>query len=368
MTHLTSTCKGKVRLGHLATHFPEHLPGGFVRKALVPPPIQEGAGPRLHGASGTEEIAALGFRVAAAADEAGRAVLTRLRQVAHEEVGEALPHASVSGAGHLQICCSKAWVGHQCLDLGIASSCPVTQCIREDNIGELGLLISGPAGAAEGSPAQLVATQVPTVLLQVRSVHGLLGHGAGPAAMVHHPGLAPQVGCLLQQRPDLGGEKEVGEMVGLHLRVAAVTRGFVLHRHDARVVTKHIQTARSEAPQLLASLSHTGKAHQIAGHQAELAARHGLLQGLQGIIGPGRRPVQHEHNGAELCTDLGANVTCTRGAACDGHSLPIHALQSLAERREMHTGNGCRLAIRCAAANGAHCTKVCRSSQTCWPT
>mmetsp|Transcript_70766 Transcript_70766/g.229915 ORF Transcript_70766/g.229915 Transcript_70766/m.229915 type:complete len:364 (-) Transcript_70766:250-1341(-) len=272
--------------GNGRAHLPQHLPRGLVGEGLFRLLRLQHARPR-HPIRPIE-VAALHVRAAAASEEWHGAVLPGLPHVVHEECGEGLAHATVLGGAHLKVRGGETWVRHQRLHLRAVGGRAVAQSIGVDQVGELRLLVARPAGAAEGQHAEVVAPEVATVLLQVLLVQRFFAVAAavpGAAAVVHDAGLASAACGLLKERPNLGCQQVVREMVRLHLGVTTVLCRLILGSHDARIVAQNIEPRAAQLLlELLCRLRNAREAHQVARHQSDLSLRCRLLQGLQGSV------------------------------------------------------------------------------------
>mmetsp|Transcript_144609 Transcript_144609/g.463354 ORF Transcript_144609/g.463354 Transcript_144609/m.463354 type:complete len:279 (+) Transcript_144609:309-1145(+) len=265
------------------------------------------------------ELAGVGFRVATATQDAHRGVFLGMHRALEDLIHNASRHplevvhpASVNGADR-QVGGRDTGVRHENFDFGTRSLQLVVKCIGEDDIGEFCLLVALEIGTLE----HLVAgpAKVPTVFAEVlgvqRIAHFGFVHLAGSTGMVHDPCLAASICRLLQELHAEACEQEVGEVVGLHLNVAAVLGGDVPKAHDAGVVAQNVEAAaRQLTLQLQAGLPHALEAHQIAVHEQWLwgPARCGDSPHLvEGGICARRGPVDHDDPRLQLGTDLRAD-------------------------------------------------------------
>merc|ERR1719330_1713365 len=116
------------------------------------------------------------------------------------------------------------------LDFGALRLDPVIKGVGEDYIGKLGLLVALPAWATERIAATPsgIAPKIAAVLAKILGIKWLVRYIPSTTAVVHHSRFTALAGSLLEQRPNLGREEEMGEMVRLHLGVTSVFRGLVL--------------------------------------------------------------------------------------------------------------------------------------------
>mmetsp|Transcript_83049 Transcript_83049/g.199316 ORF Transcript_83049/g.199316 Transcript_83049/m.199316 type:complete len:402 (-) Transcript_83049:1-1206(-) len=287
-----------------------------------------------------EEVARVSGRVTGVAKDSNRTIFLGLVHQLEENAAGPLRIAckvvcatSLHGA-LCQLGGSNAGMGHEGLDLGACLLQALVQSIGESHVGQLCLLVPNEVRTPHDLLA--VSTQVSAVLLHVllfQLVRKLrASHHPCTTRVIYHACLTAQRCRLVKQRHAEIGQKEVGQVVCLHLDIAAVLCCLVSETHDAGVVTQDIESTLSKLRlQLFAGSTHALEAHEVTWDARRLRCARGLccfadvLQSLRSAL---RLSVQKNKLGAFLGTNLCKDLAGARSAARDSYHLPSHARQS----------------------------------------
>mmetsp|Transcript_2418 Transcript_2418/g.4251 ORF Transcript_2418/g.4251 Transcript_2418/m.4251 type:complete len:306 (-) Transcript_2418:151-1068(-) len=286
----------------LFTFLPQNLSRLFLGADLLQLKLRRWPGTaHPHGLLGRFVKVAVGDSFSSAALEQWHgAIFTRLR-VSHDP---GFAHAIVLIRGHLQVGGSQSRSTDQGLYLGVGCCEAICKRQGEDGIGQFGLVVPLPTCTAKDHRAT-IAPQIATVFPQIFGIQYFVWLRPRTRGVIHNSRLTTHLSSFLQQWKELFGQKEVGKVIGLHLHIISIFRSLVRQRHDASIVTQHVNARVSKHRlQLLCAAADAFETLQITFHGGHLGPWCFFQEFLLSFLRPAALPVQHHHMGTFLSHSL----------------------------------------------------------------